>query len=254
MAATGRFDGKVAIVTGAASGIGAATAALLARDGARVWLADIDADAAAKVAERIRAANAIVLDVTSGTSWTSVSRRACEQDGGWDILVNAAGISRGGGPEDVAQATIDGWRRVFAVNVEGTLLGCQCALASMRAGGAIVNVASTAGTAPSPALTAYGASKAAVIQLTASVAAAGAARIPPLRCNSVVPGMTDTPMTETMTQSYRDAWTREIPAARFGAADEVAATIAFLASDDAAYVTGSSYRVDGGLLSRPVIR
>lgn len=233
----------MAVVTGAASGIGAAIATLLTGEGATVWRADIAADGPA----------AVSLDVTDLDSWSALSALVLGAGAGWQILVNAAGISGGGGSQDVASIGLDGWRRVFAVNVEGTLLGCQRALAAMSAGGAIVNIASTAGVAPSPALAAYGASKAAVLQLTRSVAAAGAARAEPLRCNAVVPGMAATAMTAGMADEYRAAWTDQIPARRFAEAGEVAAVAAFLASDAAAYVTGSAYRVDGGLLSRPVV-
>lgn len=243
-AARGRFEGKVAVVTGAASGIGAATAAELERDGATVWRA---------VLSPPRAPRACRLDVTEAASWSALVAAVIAAGDGWHILVNAAGIASGGGPQDVAAIELQGWRRVFAVNVEGTLVGCQQALAVMGADAAIVNIASTAGVAPSPALAAYGASKAAVIQLTRSVAAAGAARTPPVRCNAVVPGMAQTAMTAGMDEGYRSAWTRQIPARRFGTAGEVAAVICFLASDAAAYVTGSAWRVDGGMLARPVI-
>lgn len=243
--------GKVAIVTGGASGIGAAAADLLERAGATVWRADLRAGG------DVRAA---ALDVMDAASWDRLVARVLDVEGRWDVLVNAAGISAGGGASDVANADLDGWRRVFAVNVEGTLLGCQRAMTAMTGGvgiggtGAIVNIASTAGVAPSPALAAYGASKAAVIQLTRSVAAACATAGLPIRCNAVLPGMADTPMTRGMPLAYREAWIEQIPVGRFAGPQEVAEVIAFLASDAASYVTGAEYRVDGGLLSRPVVK
>lgn len=223
----------------------------LAADGATVWLADIDQVACVAARDGLASGGALALDVTVDADWAGAMARI----GDLDILVNAAGISRAGdAAQDVAEAELDGWRRVFAVNLEGTLLGCQHAMRAMRGRrGAIVNVASTAGVAPSPALAAYGASKAAVVQLTRSVAAACSAFDPPIRCNAVMPGMADTPMTAAMTPPYRAAWTGQIPLGRFADVAEVADVIAFLASDDARYVTGTEVRVDGGMLSRPVV-
>lgn len=237
------FTGKIALVTGAASGIGAATAALLERHGAMVWRADISDGAT------------LGLDVTSDHDWAAAMARVTGDSGRLDILINAAGISRAGGEQGVASVAIDDWRRVFAVNVEGTLLGCQHAMRVMGAGGgAIVNIASTAGIAPSATLAAYGASKAAVHQLTKSVAAACALAGLPIRCNAVLPGMAETPMTSAMPPDYRETWEAQIPAGRFAGANEIASAIAFLASDAASYVTGTGLLVDGGLINRPVVR
>ena len=237
-----RLAGKVALVTGGASGIGAATAERLAQEGAIVWRAD----RAAITGERT-----LKLDVTSKADWDA----ALSASGRIDILVNAAGISRGAGDPHVERVTLDDWRQVFAVNVEGTLLGCQAAMHVMgRSGGAIVNIASTTAIAPTATLGAYGASKAAVFQLTKSVAAACALAGYPIRCNALLPGMAETAMTDGMSPEYRASWEAQIPAGRFAAASEVAAAAAFLASDDASYVNGTGITVDGGLLSRPVVR
>lgn len=239
----GLVSGKVAIVTGGASGIGAATAALLEREGARVWRADIDGAAD------------LALDVTDPEAWTRAIDLVVADAGGIDILVNAAGIAAAGGAATVGQVALEDWRRVFAVNVEGTLLGCQQAMRVMgrEREGAIVNIASTAAVAPSPALAAYGASKAAVVQLTRSVAAASALAGQRLRCNCVMPGMVDTPMTAAMPADYRAAWIAQIPQDRFAQADEVAGAILYLASGLASYVNGAALPVDGGLLARPVV-
>ncbi len=237
------FTGKIALVTGAASGIGAATAVLLERHGATVWRADISEGVPLR------------LDVTSDDDWTTAMDRIVADSGRLDILVNAAGISRAGGEQGVASVAIHDWRQVFAVNVEGSLLGCQHAMRVMGAqGGAIVNIASTAGIAPSATLAAYGASKAAVHQMTKSVAAACALAGLPIRCNAVLPGMAETPMTSAMPPAYRESWEAQIPAGRFAGADEIASAIAFLASDAASYVTGTGLLVDGGLINRPVVR
>ncbi|MEG3181347.1 SDR family NAD(P)-dependent oxidoreductase [Sphingomonas sp. LT1P40] len=237
------LSGKIAIVTGGASGIGAATAALFEREGASVWRADIDPAAT------------LALDVTDPDAWERAVDRVVAGAGRIDILVNAAGIASAGGPAAIDRVTLDQWRRVFAVNVEGTLLGCQQALRVMgrQAPAAIVNITSTAAVAPSPALAAYGASKAAVVQLTRSVAAAGALAGQKLRCNCVMPGMGDTPMTAAMGAGYHAAWIAQIPEGRFAEADEVAHAILFLASDAASYINGAALPVDGGMLSRPVV-
>ena len=245
---------RVAMVTGGASGIGAATARALARGGDHVWVADLDAAAAARVAAEIGGA-ACVLDVVDPTSWSAAAAQV-EASGRWTVLVNAAGVSRTDAPADLANVTPEAWRRVFAVNVEGTLLGCQHAMRSMaEGGGAIVNISSTTAAAPTATLAAYGASKAAVLQLTKSVAAACALRGgPPIRCNAVLPGMTETPMTAAMPEPYRAAWENQIPLGRFATPEEIVAVVAFLASDAASYINGAGLPVDGGLLARSVVK
>lgn len=248
-----RFDGQTAVVTGGASGLGAATAQLLAQQGAEVWIADRDEKTAAQTVSMIANAKYAPLEVTSEQSWNAVTAQVMSQSGKLDILVNCAGITGGGPQADIANAQLETWRKVFAVNVEGTLLGCQAALRVMKSG-AIVNVASTAAISPSPALAAYGASKAAVLQLTHSVAAWCAMKSLPIRCNAVVPGMALTPMTAAFPNEYKVLWEQQIPMGRFSAPHEVAATIAFLASSEASYITGADIRVDGGLLSRPVVK
>ena len=181
--------------------------------------------------------------------------RVQEDGGGLDVLVNAAGISRTTAPADVLDADVEGWRKVFAVNVEGVMLGCRSAVAIMGPrGGTIVNVSSTTALSPTPTLGAYGASKAAVLQLTKSVAAACAIRGLPIRCNAVLPGMTETPMISAMPDDARSAWTDQIPQGRFAEPSEIADAIVFLAGDDAKYINGTALVVDGGMLSRPVIR
>jgi NAD(P)-dependent dehydrogenase (short-subunit alcohol dehydrogenase family) len=243
----GRFAGKVALVTGGASGIGAATAQLLAHEGAFVWIADLNLPHAQ--------ASVPSLDVTRDEDWSACMTHILAKSGALDILVNAAGISSNAGKASVREVTIDDWRAVFRVNVEGTLLGCQHAMRAMGSrGGAIVNISSTAAMAPTATLAAYGASKAAVLQLTKSVAASCAIEELPIRCNAVMPGMTDTPMTSGTAPDYKRAWETQIPLRRYARAEEVAQVIAFLASDAASYVTGAGYLVDGGLVARPVVR
>lgn len=246
------FEGKVAIVTGGASGLGAAAAILLAQRGAAVWIADLDRPAPERLAASAPGLSAVELDVRSESSWANLMRRVIDGGAPPDILINAAGVSGGGPMANIAEVGLEAWRQVFAINAEGTLLGCQAAVRTMRSG-AIVNVCSTAAFSPSPALGAYGASKAAVHQLTLSVAAHCAANQPAIRCHTVVPGMAETPMTAGFDSPYRDAWENQIPLQRFAKAAEVAEAIVFLASDAASYITGTALRVDGGLLSRPVL-
>lgn len=234
------LSGRTALITGGASGLGAAACRLLEARGAVVWIGDLSPGAGER---------AIAMDVSDPDAWLAAQERI----GKLDILVNAAGVTGGSAPSTAGDADLAAWRRVFAVNVEGTLLGCQTAIRMMGVdGGAIVNIGSTAAIAPSQALAAYGASKAAVLQLTLSVAAHCALARLPIRCNAVAPGMAETPMTAGMPDAYRKAWEAAIPLGRFARAEEVAEAIAFLASDRASYINGEVLRVDGGLLSRPV--
>ena len=220
-----RFAGKVALITGGASGIGAATASLLVRDGARVWIADRDLGRAEETAAALGAA-ALKLDVAQDQEWSSCMSEVLKQSSSLDILINAAGISTTGGKAKVCDVSIDDWRAVFRVNVEGTLLGCQHAMRTMQSrGGAIVNISSTTALSPTATLAAYGASKAAVLQLTKSVAAACALEGLPIRCNAVLPGMTDTPLISGMAPDYRSTWEAQIPAGRFAAPQEVAEVV-----------------------------
>jgi len=236
------FVGKVALVTGGGSGIGLATARLLEQFGATVWTADLKGAT-------------LALDVTDDAAWRDMMNAILDRSDALDILVNAAGISRNSDEDHgVSAAALDDWRRIFAVNVEGTFLGCQAAMRAMgRRGGAIVNISSTTALAPTAALAAYGASKAAVLQLTKSVAAACAIDHLPIRCNAVLPGMADTAMTSAMPSTYREKWVAQIPAGRFADSTEIADAIAFLASDRASYINGAGLVVDGGLLSRPIV-
>jgi 3(or 17)beta-hydroxysteroid dehydrogenase len=250
-----RFAHRTALITGGASGIGAATARLLARDGAIVWIADRDIARAEEIAAAIGSANAIALDVADDAAWAACMARVLAQSQSLDILINAAGISTVSPQAGVRDVDIAAWREVFRVNVEGTLLGCQHAMRAMGSrGGSIVNISSTTALAPTATLAAYGASKAAVLQLTKSVAAACALDGLPIRCNAVMPGMTDTPLVGGMSPHYKQSWQEQIPMRRFAAPEEVAEVIAFLASDAASYVNGAGYLVDGGLIGRPVVK
>jgi NAD(P)-dependent dehydrogenase (short-subunit alcohol dehydrogenase family) len=250
-----RLEGRVAIVTGAASGIGAATVALFLREGAKVVATDVRAIDDDLLSAGSARAIAVRHDVASEREWRNVLIRASEDYEGLDVLVNCAVINTPGGgvPEnqDIENVSVDDFRAVQAVNVEGTMLGCKQAIPVMAAsgGGSIVNVSSLAGWVGVPGAVSYGASKAAVWQITKSIALHCAKASQNIRCNSVNPGGIHTPMFAPMTgePSSDGSEAPHVPMRRYGEPDEVAAAILFLASDDSTYVTGSSLAVDGGL-------
>lgn len=254
------FDGKVALITGGASGIGAATARLLAGQGATVILGDIKSGQPEDALSLPAGCEFVELDVTSEAMWSTVMTGLLQRHGRLDVLVNAAGIVG-----DVAHGALDTtslaeWRRVLAVNLDGIFLGCREAVAAMKLGsgrGAIVNLSSVGAYYPTSQSVAYGASKGAVMQLSKSVAWFGSRDGLRIRCNSVHPGRTATPMLAEIgagrQQRGDDAATREvqgsanrIPLGPEGQPEDVASLIAYLASDEAAYITGSEFVVDGG--------
>jgi meso-butanediol dehydrogenase / (S,S)-butanediol dehydrogenase / diacetyl reductase len=243
-----RFQDKVAIVTGAASGIGLATAIRLGSEGARLVLADIDAGALAPAEERVRAAGAP--DV-----WSSRCDVSCESDvqasvtgmlqrfGHFDVLVNNAGLMQF---ESIERLTGADWLRILGVDLLGAVHFTRQAFLAMSPGGAIVNVSSIHAVETSPLVSSYAAAKAALLSLTRSTAMEGRPR--GLRCNAVLPGAIDTPMLWDNPNVKNGA--EKVDRAQVGRAEDVAAVIAYLASDDARFVQGASVRVDGGRLGR----
>lgn len=254
-----RLQNKIALVTGAARGIGAAIATAFRNEGAEVIVTDIDPRTGQNTADRI-GASFMRLDVASEPDWEAVSLRFPTLD----ILVNNAGITGFEGPfdgpppsHDPEHARLSDWRAVHAVNSDGTFLGCRHAIRAMRAKGkgSIINISSRSGLVGIPMAAAYAASKAAVRNHTKSVALYCAGQGLAIRCNSIHPAAIMTPMWEPMLGNGPDRALREAalvadtPLRRFGKAEEVAALAVMLASDEAAYMTGAELTIDGGILA-----
>jgi 3alpha(or 20beta)-hydroxysteroid dehydrogenase len=242
-----RLDGKVAIITGAAGGIGAAAARLFAAEGAKLLLTDTDADRAGSLAGELGdGVGAQAHDVTSEDDWQEVVRLALDTHGRIDVLVNNAGVFLAA---PLAETSLDDFRRVIDVNTVGVFLGMRAVATVMSKSGAgsIVNVSSVAGLIGSPYLTAYAASKWAVRGMT-KVAAKELARAG-IRVTSVHPGQIDTDMNARQrdaTPELIDKLISGIPMRRIGTPEEVAAGILYLASDESTYMTGAELVLDGG--------
>ena len=243
------LEGKTAIVTGAASGIGRATAELMAEEGARVLLTDLNDEAGAQIAGDLGdAATFARLDVTSEADWEAALAACGSAFGTPDILVNNAGVAFLSGHLTPESMTLDEWRNVNRINMDGVMLGCRYGIDAMKSkGGAIVNLASVGGTFASPLAVPYGAGKAAVIQFTKTVAIHCATQGYDIRCNAVLPGTIETPLYETFSEEKRAANARRVPVGKVGKPREIASAVAFLASDQASYITGTQLVVDGGL-------
>jgi NAD(P)-dependent dehydrogenase (short-subunit alcohol dehydrogenase family) len=251
-----RFVGKVAIVTGAGGNIGRATARRLAAEGASVTVADLDGAAAEEVVAEIvaagGAARAQTTDVTDPDAVEAMVRDTVVAYGGLDVLHNnAAAIALNGRDQDVVTMDLDTWRGVLDVNLTGPMLGCRSAIPAMleRGGGAIVNTASAAAFYGSKSLAAYGTSKAGLVALTRSVATAYGDR--GIRCNAVAPGVVvDRAAQDALGGPMGDRlrrYTTSHLVGRLGYPEEIATAVAYLASDDAAFVTGETLRIDGGM-------
>jgi 3(or 17)beta-hydroxysteroid dehydrogenase len=240
----GRLRDKVILITGAAGAVGSAVADAVVEAGGLAVTSDLAGCAGMDHA----------LDVTLEENWRRVIDDIDGAAGRLDGLVNAAGIATPGTVEDTDFAT---WRKVMAVNLDGTFLGCKYALALLRrGGGAIVNISSVSGLVGGHNLAAYNASKGGVRLLTKSVALHGARLNPQVRCNSVHPAFLEGAMTDAIIaqrrnpERARERMTGEIPLGRFGRAAEVADMCIYLLSDESAFVTGAEFVIDGGLTAR----
>jgi NAD(P)-dependent dehydrogenase (short-subunit alcohol dehydrogenase family) len=248
-----RFEGAVALVTGGGSGIGRATCERLAAEGARVWVADVDQAAAERVAGELPCATARRVDVSDADRVEQLIREVIETDGRLDVLVNNAGITLGA---PVWETTPQQWARVLAVNLTGVFNGCRSALRHMigQRQGAIVSTASDAGLVGWPRQSAYCASKTGIVGLTRAVAMDAAPY--GVRVNCVCPAFTNTPLVEAWVQAQPDPSKARAevasgqPVGRMGEPEEIAAAIAFLASDEASFITGVALPVDGGVTAR----
>ncbi len=252
----GRVAGKMALVTGAASGLGAASAAMLAREGAKVALTDINGPRVAEVADEINrivpgSAWAFEHDVTSEAQWISVLDQAVDALGGLNVLVNNAGIGGNGSVED---ETFEGWKRTHAVDTDSVFLGCKYALPHMRAHapGSIVNISSIAGLIAGHNMAAYNSAKAGVWMLSKSVALHCAKRGYGIRSNSLHPTFIKTPILDKYVERFGEETAyaklaRQVPIGHLGEPDDVAHAVIYLASDESKFITGAEIKIDGGI-------
>jgi 3-oxoacyl-[acyl-carrier protein] reductase len=243
-----RLDGKVAIVTGGARGIGEGIASLMIDEGAEVFLVDLNGETVSETAARLgEKARGLPADVSDADSVASMVRTVVDTAGRIDILVNCAGI---GTQAPFIDTPLELWNKAIAINLTGTFLCSQYAAREMAGGdgGAIVSIASISGGRAGTGRTVYGTTKAGIIHLTKQMAIELASK--GIRANVVSPGPVDTAMTkEVHTQSQRERYYRQIPLARYGSIEEIAHAVVFLASDEASYITGHNVYVDGGFMA-----
>jgi 3-oxoacyl-[acyl-carrier protein] reductase len=245
-----QLEGKIALVTGAARGIGQAIAVRLAKDGADLALCDVQAEWQNETAEKVRQLGRRVQGYAADVADSAAVQRAVEQVakdfGRIDVLVNNAGITKDG---FLVRMSDEDWDRVLSVNLRGTFLFTRAVAKLMmkQRAGAIVNIASIIGLIGNPGQCNYSASKAGVIAFTKTVARELGSRN--IRANAVAPGFIQTRMTESLSEELKQKMLDAIPLGRLGTADNVANVVAFLASDDAAYVTGQVLNVCGGMVT-----
>ena len=249
---TGQVQGKVALVTGGASGIGAACAELLAREGASVVVTDIDELGGPELVARIKKAGhqAVFLqqDVTSEVRWVEVVAEVEKRFGRLDILVSNAGI--GISVPSITDMSLADWRRQTAINLDGVFLSVKHCLPAMRrsgGGGSIIMMSSLAGLRGAAGLSGYCATKGGVRLFAKAIAMECASAGDGIRVNSVHPGIINTQMIDIVPDAQRAAFNRMVPLRREGTAEDVANLVLFLSSDDSSYCTGAEFIVDGGL-------
>jgi NAD(P)-dependent dehydrogenase (short-subunit alcohol dehydrogenase family) len=253
----GRVAGKKAFITGAAQGLGAAMARKLAAEGAKVALADINLEGAKAVAAELNTAHgastafAFPLDVTKEEQWVFALEEADEAMGGISVLVNNAGISRGG---DIESLSLEDWKLVMSVNVDSVFLGTKHALKYMRdhQPGSIVNISSIAGLIAAHNSPVYNASKAAVWLLSKGIALHCAKQGLDIRSNSIHPTFIDTPILDPLRQRFgkdeaEAKLGRQVPLGHIGEPDDIANACLYLASDESKFMTGAEMKLDGGI-------
>ncbi len=259
---TGRVAGKTALITGAAGGLGEAMAWMLAREGAKVAVTDIDGGRAQALADAINgeiagSAFAFAHDVAKEDQWVSVVEGAVAAMGGLSILINNAGV--GDSLAFVEQDTVDCWQRQFEINLLSIMLGCKHAMPHLRAAApsSIINISSIAGLAAAPGMGAYNATKAGVWMYTKTVALEAAKMDWNVRCNSVHPVFIKTPILDPFIAmaggdegKAHERLARGIPLKRIGEPNDVAYCVLYLASDESKFVTGTEFKIDGGMLAQ----
>ncbi len=245
-----RLDGRQAVITGGGSGIGRAIALRLASEGASVAIVDINEASASAVATEIEkaggTARAYVLDVADADAAVEVMKQVAEDLGGIGILVNNAGITR---DNLLIRMSPDDWDLVLKINLKGTFNCTRAAARIMMAGrwGRVINISSVIGQIGNIGQASYGASKAGIVALTKTTARELASR--GITANAIAPGFIETPMTEKLSEKVRDGLNSMLIIKRFGKPEDIANLVAFLASDEADYITAQTINVDGGMAS-----
>ncbi len=252
----GKLDGKVAIVTGGASGIGRASALLFAQEGAKVVVADVDPkgrEVAEEIAKSGGTGTYVRTDVSKPEDVEALVREAVDAYGKLDVIFNNAGIE--GEQRFTADCSVENWDRVLSINLKGVFLGMKYAIPALlkSGGGSIVNTASTAGITGYPSMPAYSASKGGVIQLTKTTALEYAKQ--GIRVNCICPGGIFTPLVERFTKGLPQEAIQKMveavhPVGRFGTPEEVAKLALYLASDDSSFCTGAPFIIDGGMTAQ----